>query len=191
MIRNFKILENPCLLAFQSSSKSISKWTWNGEQLMGYSLFTFLGNKGSIHIELAHHLKLFVWIGQSWEKGKEKERREVIFLVWLDERREKWVDLEWLNFHEVKGRGIFGLFYNFYYKITNLPFYSSYKSYLHGYKCKNKYFPFHSLWKPNKGKNLFSFFSFLHPNTQRKTFSFFLFLPLVVSFIFLPRCHQT
>lgn len=83
----------------------------------------FLVNKGSIHIELAHHLKRFVWIGRRWEKGKEKERREVIFLVWLNERREKWVDLEWLNFHEGKERGILGLFYNFYYKITNLPFY--------------------------------------------------------------------
>lgn len=40
------------------------------------------------------------------------------------------------------------------------------QSYLHGYKCKNKYFPFNSLWKPNKGKNLFSFLSFPHPNTH-------------------------
>ena len=101
---------------------------------MGYSLFTFLGNKGSIHIELAHHLKLFVWIGQSWEKGKEKERREVIFLVSLDERREKWVDLEWLNFHEVKGRGIFGLFYNF---IIKLPIYHSILLTNHIFMCIN------------------------------------------------------
>ena len=112
MIRNFKILEYPCLLAFPSSSKC--KWTGNGEQLMGYSLFTFLGNKGSIHIELAHHLKLFVWIGRSWEKGKEKERKEVIFLVWLDERREKWVDLEWLN---ICGAHLFAII-----TITNLLF---------------------------------------------------------------------
>ena len=27
-------------------------------------------------------------------KGKEKEGTKDIFLVWLDERREKWVDLE-------------------------------------------------------------------------------------------------
>lgn len=63
---------------------------------------------------------------ERWEKGKEKEGREAISLVWLDERREKWVDLEWLNFggggggcyfaiiprldgKRGKGRGILGL----------------------------------------------------------------------------------
>lgn len=81
---------------------------------------------------------------ERWEKGKEKEGREAISLVWLDERREKWVDLEWLNF----GGGIaillsfpdwmeregkeeeFWDYYNFYCKITNRPFYSYFKSYI-------------------------------------------------------------
>lgn len=83
---------------------------------------------------------------ERWEKEKEKEGREAISLVWLDERREKWVDLEWLNFGGGGGVAIllsfldwmeregkeeeFWDYYNFYYKITNRPFYSYFKSYI-------------------------------------------------------------
>ena len=70
-------------------------------------------------------------------KGKEKKRRKVISLVWLVERRAKWVYLELLNFC---GASLFAIIQNwveregkeeeflkkkklFYYKIINIPFF--------------------------------------------------------------------
>ena len=65
------------------------------EQTSMHEKTWFLRHKARIHIELAHHSNAMFELGQKWEKGKENERREVISLVWLDERREKGVDFEW------------------------------------------------------------------------------------------------
>ena len=95
---------------------------------------------------------------ERWEKGKEKEGREVICLVWLDERREKWVDLEWLflwgfpfcyhsqiGWKERKRERNFGIIIIF---IIKLPIYLSILILNHifeGIEVNNYYFSFHFL----------------------------------------------
>ena len=76
------------------------------------------------------------------------------------------------------------------------------KGHIQGYKLKNSYFSFHSLWKkkkkkPKKGNNLFPLFifSFLHPKIHRGRYFLFPFLslstPLVFSFLIsFPRRHS-
>lgn len=134
-------------------------------------------------------------------EGREEKGFSFLSLIRWEKRKER-VDFEWYNFcgantfaispnwveREGKGEGFWGYF-NFYYKITNMPCILLTSYIFKGIKVKYLFCsPF--FWKPNEGKNLFPFLLFLHPNTQGGRFFRFPFLSFLFLFPF-PRCNQT